>query len=169
MFKTFFQWINSLKKRGLFKGSRSTITTIFLELDLTNLSIVTILQKILPEKEFAETVIQKINGGLEFYFSTKRKRKLTLYNKNGLYNYEFCALNKVVQEIFLLFPVETIERTFDDIIKIIHYCFSVNICCSQSTKDHTPFVLIEKKGQSDEIYKKIDCIIVVTENNMCQL
>ncbi|RHZ82965.1 hypothetical protein Glove_102g95 [Diversispora epigaea] len=112
-------------------------------------------EKILSGKEFAGTAIQKINGELEFYFSTKGEKKLTLYNKNGLYNYKFRAINKVVQEIFLPFPVETIERTFDDIIKIIHYCFSVNIYCGQSTK-----------GQSDEIYRRIDCTIVVTENNI---
>ncbi|RHZ82964.1 hypothetical protein Glove_102g96 [Diversispora epigaea] len=43
MFKTFSQWINSLKKRGLFKGFRSAITTIFLEPDPISLSIATIL------------------------------------------------------------------------------------------------------------------------------
>ncbi|PKC55521.1 hypothetical protein RhiirA1_475453 [Rhizophagus irregularis] len=35
-------------------------------------------------------------------------------------------------------------------------------------KDHTPFALMEKKGQPDKIYRRIDCTLVVTKKNICE-
>jgi len=37
-----------------------------------------------------------------------------------------------------------------------------------NNKDHTPFALMERIGQPDEIYRRIDCILVVTKTNICE-
>ncbi|CAG8436595.1 9372_t:CDS:10 [Diversispora eburnea] len=91
---------------------------------------------------------------------------------NGLHNYEVRVFNKVVQDIYLPFPIETIKRTLNDIINIIRYVFSAEICHGQSfedvvqicgtqlvrkEKDHTPFAFMEKNGQ---IYRHLDCILI---------
>jgi hypothetical protein len=34
--------------------------------------------------------------------------------------------------------------------------------------DHTPFVLMERKGQLDEAYRRIDCTLIVTKKNICE-
>ncbi|RHZ53790.1 hypothetical protein Glove_437g23 [Diversispora epigaea] len=198
-FETFSKWINNLKSQRLFKGHRSVLATIFLKLNPTHQSIASILcetnhepywkttllinaqdillnikEKILPRKEFSGTAIQEINEGLEFKFAIKDgqpEKKLIIFFKNGLHSYEICILNKIVQDIYLLFSIKAMERTIDDIINIIRYVFSVKVCCEQSTvgfedviqirgtqlvrneKDHTPFAFMKKNGQ---IYRRVD-------------
>ncbi|RHZ83510.1 hypothetical protein Glove_91g32 [Diversispora epigaea] len=160
-FETFSQWINSLKNRGLFKGHRSAIATIFLEPNPTSSPIATILRepdyklywkktllinsieiikffqdKILPGEEFAGTAIKEISEGLEFRFPTKEhqpEKKLLIFFKSGLQSYEVRIFNKVVQDIYLPFLVKAMKRTLNDIINIIRYIFSVEICHGQST------------------------------------
>ncbi|CAG8647007.1 5735_t:CDS:2, partial [Diversispora eburnea] len=55
----------------------------------------------------------------------------------------------VVQETFLPFPVKAIERMLDDIIDIICYTFSVNICCGQSTKEFKDVVHIRGNERNE--------------------
>ncbi|RIA79686.1 hypothetical protein C1645_840138 [Glomus cerebriforme] len=116
-FDTFSKWLDYLQGRGVFKGRRSAIATIFLE------------------------------------------------------------ANPTMQEKYLPFPIKEMRRTLDEIINIIRYVFSISICYGQSThdfesithvrgtqlvsnnKDHTPFALMERKGQLDEAYRRIDCTL----------
>ncbi|RHZ86144.1 hypothetical protein Glove_54g111 [Diversispora epigaea] len=149
-------------------------------------SILAIKEKILPGEEFSGTAIQEISGGLEFRFATidkQSEKKLLIFSKNGLYSYEVCVFNKVVQDVYLSFPINAIERTLGDIINIIHYVFFVQICHGQSTIgfediihirgtqlvnkeiDHTPFALMEKNGQ---VYRQVDCTLVIKENITCE-
>jgi hypothetical protein len=37
-----------------------------------------------------------------------------------------------------------------------------------NNKDHIPFALLKKRGQSDEVYRRIDCILVVTKKSICK-
>ncbi|RHZ60077.1 hypothetical protein Glove_359g27 [Diversispora epigaea] len=160
-FDTFSQWINSLRKRGLFKGYKSAVATIFLEPNPTSSSIATILrepdyksywkksllintsdilkyfeEQNLLKNKFAGTTIQEINEGLEFKFPMNKyqpEKKLIIFFKSGLYSYEMYVLNKVVQNIYLPFPTKAMKRTFDDIVNIVRYIFYVEICQGQST------------------------------------
>jgi hypothetical protein len=159
-FETFSKWINSLKVQRLFKGHRSAPATIFLEPNPTRLSIASILnetnyvqywkksylinisdillsikEKILPGQEFSGTSVQRINNeSLEFRFVAKDEqpeKKLLLYSKNGLYNFEVHVFEKIVQDIYLPFSTKKMERTLDDILNIIRYVFFVKICSGQ--------------------------------------
>ncbi|RHZ67777.1 hypothetical protein Glove_299g50 [Diversispora epigaea] len=162
-FETFSKWINNLKNQKLFKEHRSALTKIFLKPNSTYQLIVSILceinyelywkttllinvqdillnikEKILPGKKFSEIAIQEINKGLEFKFTIKDEqpeKKLIIFFKNGLYSYEIHILNKIIQDIYLPFPIKAIEKTIDNIINIIRYVFSIKVCCGQSTVD----------------------------------
>ena len=37
-----------------------------------------------------------------------------------------------------------------------------------NNKDHTPFALMERKGQLDEAYRRIDCTLIVTKKYICE-
>lgn len=37
-----------------------------------------------------------------------------------------------------------------------------------NNKDHIPFALMERIGQPDKIYWRIDCILVVIKTNICE-
>lgn len=37
-----------------------------------------------------------------------------------------------------------------------------------NNKDHIPFALLERRGQSDEAYRRIDCTFVVTKKSICE-
>ena len=37
-----------------------------------------------------------------------------------------------------------------------------------NNKEHTPFALMERKGQLDEAYRRIDCTLIVTKKNICE-
>ncbi|RHZ77457.1 hypothetical protein Glove_177g88 [Diversispora epigaea] len=86
--------------------------------------------KILPGEEFAETAIKEINEGLEF---------------SGLQSYEVRIFNKVVQDIYLPFLVKAMKRTLNNIINIIYYIFSVEICYGQSTIEQKELIVNLKK------------------------
>ncbi|RHZ49985.1 hypothetical protein Glove_508g41 [Diversispora epigaea] len=187
-FNTFFKWINHLKNQRLFKGKRSSLATIFLEPNPTCPLIASILsstdyipywkktylintidilsyiqQKILPGEEFAGTSIQEISEGLEFKFSTKEnqpEKKLLIFSRGGLHNYEVYVLNKIIQEIYLPFPSKETERTLDEIIKIIKFVFFANVCCGQNTSENISL--------SNEAYRQIDCTLIVKENYICE-
>ncbi|RHZ87681.1 hypothetical protein Glove_33g145 [Diversispora epigaea] len=213
-FETFSQWINSLKNRGFFKGHKSAIATIFLESNPSSSPISSILresnyklywknsnlvyisdilqivqEKVKPGGKFAGTSIKEINNELEFYFPTTEQlstKILKIFCKSGFQSYEIYALNKIVQEIYLPVSNKLIKRTINDIIKIIDYAFSVNICSGQSTKgfedvtkirgnqlvsndkDHMPIALMENIGLPNELYRRIDCTLVVKENVICE-
>ncbi|RHZ88001.1 hypothetical protein Glove_26g233 [Diversispora epigaea] len=183
-FETFSQWINSLKNRGLFKGHRSAIATIFLEPNPTSSPIATILREsdyklywkktlLINSIEIIKFFQDKILPGEEICWNC--------YKRNyGLQSYEVRIFNKVVQDIYLPFLVKAMKRTLNDIINIIRYIFSVEICHGQSTigfedvvqirgtqlvnneKEHIPFAFIEKNGQ---IYRRVDCTLILVGVN----
>ncbi|RHZ58755.1 hypothetical protein Glove_368g16 [Diversispora epigaea] len=186
MFDTFSQWIDSLRKRGLFKGYKLAILTIFLESNPTSSLIATILQKILPGNEFTGTTIQEIIEGLEFRFPAnkyKSEKKLIIFSKSGLHSYKIYMLNKMVQDNYLPFPTKMMKRTLEDIINIVCYTFHINICEGQSIigfedvvkiretqlvnnkKEHISFAFLEN---NEQFYRRVDCILVVKENNICE-
>jgi hypothetical protein len=95
-YETFFKWMTGLKNQKLFKGKKSSLSTIFLEPNPTSLSIASILRKsdypaywksstlmnledifmliqeeILLGGKFSEITVQKINEGLELNFFKK--------------------------------------------------------------------------------------------------
>ncbi|RHZ78112.1 hypothetical protein Glove_168g264 [Diversispora epigaea] len=154
MFNTFSQWIDSLRKRRLFKGYKSAILTIFLKPiqvhqlqlfymnliinhtgknDLINTSDILnyFQEKILPGNEFVGTAIQEIIEGLEFRFPAnkyKSEKKLIIFSKSGLHSYEIYMLNKM-------------DKVLLDVVKI---------CGTQlvnNEKEHTPFAFLENNGQ----------------------
>ncbi|RHZ47140.1 hypothetical protein Glove_590g2 [Diversispora epigaea] len=176
MFDTFSQWIDSLRKHGLFKGYKSVILTIFLKPNPTSSLIATILQKILPGNEFAGTAIIE---GLEFRFPAnkyKSEKKLIIFSKSGLHSYKIYVLNKMVQDDYLPFPTKMMKRTLEDIINIVCYTFHINICEGQSIigfedvvkirgtqlvnneKEHIPFAFLENNEQfyRQRLEKKIE-------------
>ncbi|UZO01507.1 uncharacterized protein OCT59_012605 [Rhizophagus irregularis] len=132
-------------------------------------------EKVKPGGEFSGTAIRKISEGLELHFfkEEKSEKKLLILTKSGLYRYEVYIFDQIVKEKYLPFPTKEMKRTLDEIINFIRYVFSVSICYGQSTavsnnKDHTPFALMERIGQPDEVYRRIDCILVITEKNICK-
>ncbi|RHZ78425.1 hypothetical protein Glove_165g75 [Diversispora epigaea] len=121
-------------------------------------------RKIILGEEFSGTAIQEISGGLEFRFATideQSEKKLLIFSKNGLHSYEVRVFNKVVQDVYLPFPINTIERTlgFEDIIHIRETQL-VN-----KEINHTPFALMKKNGQ---VYRRVDCTLVIKENITCK-
>ncbi|UZO29390.1 uncharacterized protein OCT59_022868 [Rhizophagus irregularis] len=145
-------------------------------------------EKVKPGGEFSGTAIRKISEGLELHFfkEEKSEKKLLILTKSGFYRYEVYIFDQIVKEKYLPFPIKEMKRTLDEIINFIRYVFSVSICYGQSTagfeqvthirgtqlvsnnKDHTPFALMERIGQPDEVYRRIDCILVITEKNICK-
>jgi hypothetical protein len=156
-YKSFSQWMIGLKNRGLFKGYRSALATIFLEPNPTSPPIASILrvksnsywktitctsiQDILSliQKEslaggkFVGIILQEISEGLELHFFNKRKKlekKLVILAQGVFLSYKVFVLNQVVD---LPFPVEATKRTIDEISSLIQYVFSLRICHGQST------------------------------------
>jgi hypothetical protein len=154
---SFFQWIVGLKNRGLFKGYRSALATIFLEPNPTSSPIASILrvksnsywktitctsiQDILSliQKEslaggkFVGIIIQEISEGLELHFFNKRKKlekKLMILAQGVFLSYKVFVLDQVVD---LPFSIEATKRTIDEISDLIQYVFSLRICHGQST------------------------------------
>ncbi|EXX64530.1 hypothetical protein RirG_141830 [Rhizophagus irregularis DAOM 197198w] len=145
-------------------------------------------EKVKPGGEFSGTAIRKISEGLELHFfkEEKSEKKLLILTKSDLYRYEVYIFDQIVKEKYLPFPTKEMKRTLDEIINFIRYVFSVSICYGQSTagfeqvthirgtqlvnnnKDHTPFALMERIGQPDKVYRRIDCILVITEKNICK-
>jgi hypothetical protein len=37
-----------------------------------------------------------------------------------------------------------------------------------NNKNHIPFALLEKRGQYDEVYQRVDCTLVVTKKSICE-
>ncbi|CAB4416107.1 unnamed protein product [Rhizophagus irregularis] len=86
------------------------------------------------------------------------------------HKYEVYVFDKIIQKQYFPFPIKEMKRTLDEIINLVRYVFSVNICYGQSTtgyedvvcirdtqlisnnKDHIPFALLERRGQSDKAY-----------------
>jgi hypothetical protein len=125
-----------LKNRGLFKGHRSALATIFLESNPTSLPITSILhiesnsywktitytsiqniisliqRESLTGGKFVEIIIYEINEGSELYFFDKRKRlekRLVIFAQGVFLDYKVWMLNQVLQKIDLPFSVEAIN------------------------------------------------------------
>lgn len=162
-YETFFKWMIGLKNQKLFKGKKSSLSTIFLEPNPSSLSIASILresdypsywksstlinlenifilvqEKILPAEKFAEIItIQKINEGLELNFFKKEEqsaeKKILFTAKGILLEYKVYIFNQALQETHLPFPVKAKKRTFIEVKDLIEYVFSLNVCYGQST------------------------------------
>jgi hypothetical protein len=92
-------------------------------------------EKVLPGGEFAGTSIQKISKRLEFHFfkEGQLEKKLLILTTSGLHGYRVYVFNKIVQEQYLPFSIKETKRTLDEIINLVRYIYSVNICYGQST------------------------------------
>ncbi|RHZ77617.1 hypothetical protein Glove_174g111 [Diversispora epigaea] len=160
-FETFSQWINSLKNQEFFKRHKSAIATIFLESNLSSSPISFILyksnyklywknsnlvyisdilqivqEKVKPGGKFAGILIKEINNELEFYFPTTEQ---------------------LSTKILKIFCKSGFQR-FENVTKIRSNQLVSN------NKDHMPIALMENIGLPNELYRRIDCILVVKEN-----
>jgi hypothetical protein len=159
---SFFQWMVGLRTRGLFKGYRSALATIFLEPNPTSPPIASILRtepkknsywktttytsiqdiisliqrESLDGGKFVGIIIHEINEGLELHFFGKKKRlekRLIIFAQGVFLNYKVWMLDRVLQEVDLPFPIGAIKRTLDEISSLIQYVFSLKVCHGQST------------------------------------
>ncbi|CAB5200035.1 unnamed protein product [Rhizophagus irregularis] len=149
-----------LKNRGLYKGYRSALATIFLEPNPSGPSIGSILRsksnsywkvstyaniqdilslikrESLTGGKFMGTVIREISEGLELHFFNNKKKlekKILIFAQGIFLSYKVWVFDQVLKEVDLPFPVKAMKRTLDEISNLMQYVFSLKVCCGQST------------------------------------
>jgi len=149
-----------LKNRGLFKGYRSALATIFLEPNPSSQSIGSILRsesnsywkisthtniqdifsliqrESLTGGKLIGTITREISDGLELqFFNNKKKleKKILIFAQGIFLSYEVWVFDQVLKEVDLPFPVEAMKRTLDEISNLIQYILSLKVCYGQST------------------------------------
>jgi hypothetical protein len=159
-YETFSKWMVGLKNRGLFKGYRSALATIFLEPNPSSPSIGSILRnesisywkastytniqdilslikrESLTGGKFMGIVVQEISEGLELHFFNNKKKlekKILIFARGIFLSYKVWVLDQALKEVDLPFPVEEMKRTLDDINNLIQYIFFLKVCYGQST------------------------------------
>ncbi|GBC31431.2 hypothetical protein GLOIN_2v1799663 [Rhizophagus irregularis DAOM 181602=DAOM 197198] len=159
-YETFSQWMVGLKNRGLYKGYRSALATIFLEPNPSGPSIGSILRsksnsywkvstyaniqnilslikrESLTGGKFMGTVIREISKGLELHFFNNKKKlekKILIFAQGIFLSYKVWVFDQVLKEVDLPFPVKAMKRTLDEISNLMQYVFSLKVCCGQST------------------------------------
>ncbi|PKK41025.1 hypothetical protein RhiirC2_805098 [Rhizophagus irregularis] len=78
------------------------------------------------------------------------------------------------------------KRTLNEIDTLIQHIFFLKVCYGQSTigfenvvrirgnqlvsntQEHAVLAILENKGQSDEVYRHINCMLVVKNSNVCE-
>ena len=159
-YETFSQWMIGLKNRGLFKGYRSALATIFLEPNPSSQSIGSILRsesnsywkisthtniqdifsliqrESLTGGKLIGTITREISDGLELqFFNNKKKleKKILIFAQGIFLSYEVWVFDQILKEVDLPFPVEAMKRTLDEISNLIQYILSLKVCYGQST------------------------------------
>ncbi|CAH1761767.1 4196_t:CDS:10, partial [Entrophospora sp. SA101] len=183
-FNSFFQWLNVLKKQGLFNGERSAIATIFLEPVTSSPNLASIL------RPSVQLPYWKNNSTASILDRRKCRKDMTIVWNGNLISYEVNVLGKVVKDIDLIRPGVAAERTFTDVEEAIEYVFDAKICNGKSTKGfeevtrnrglqlvnnklgpdgtHEPFTFLENKGKPNEIYRRVDCHLLVDLKGACE-
>ncbi|CAJ0751439.1 9385_t:CDS:2 [Entrophospora sp. SA101] len=188
-FNSFFQWLNVLKKQGLFNGERSAIATIFLEPVTSSPNLASILRPSVQLPYWKNNSTASLR--LIFFGSEGNVEKdMTIVWNGNLISYEVNVLGKVVKDIDLIRPGVAAERTFTDVEEAIEYVFDAKICNGKSTKGfeevtrnrglqlvnnklgpdgtHEPFAFLENKGKPNEIYRRVDCHLLVDLKGACE-
>ncbi|PKY57852.1 hypothetical protein RhiirA4_511067 [Rhizophagus irregularis] len=162
-FNTFSSWINFLKIKKVFKGTRSAIATIFFEPNSSGLSLASILRtteqvpywkihnsasilevtsliktNIATKQEFFGVGMREIVNGIGITFFEKEckvEKDLIIRWQDNLITYDMNVFEKSVKKINGIETGIAIERNFFEISNTIEFVSKVKICPGQITKD----------------------------------
>ncbi|PKB95701.1 hypothetical protein RhiirA5_436214 [Rhizophagus irregularis] len=186
-FNSFASWFKFLKIKKIFGGERLALATIFFEPNTSGFNLSSILRtKPIPywknynsatiievtslikkninsKQEFFSIGLKEIINGIGIIFFGKGQRivkNLIFKWQENLISYELYVLEKNIKEIDGVATKIAIERTLSEIEKIINYVLKAKICTGQMTE--------ENKSQPDEAYRRIDCLLLVININICK-
>ncbi|GBB91145.1 hypothetical protein RclHR1_01830004 [Rhizophagus clarus] len=160
----------------------------------TIIEVTSLIKKNINSKqEFFSVGLKGIINGIGIIFFGKGQRivKNLIFKWQGnLISYELYVLEKNIKEIDGVATKIAIERTLSEIEKIINYVLKAKICTGQMTEGfenvvqlrgihlvrnqknpnniHEPFAILENKSQPDEAYRRIDCLLLVINTNICK-
>ncbi|PKK55861.1 hypothetical protein RhiirC2_801314, partial [Rhizophagus irregularis] len=151
----------------------------------TIIEVTSLIKKNINSKqEFFSVGLKEIINGIGIIFFGKGQRivKNLIFKWQGnLISYELYVLEKNIKEIDGVATKIAIERTLSEIEKIINYVLKAKICTGQMTEGihlvrnqknpnniHEPFAILENKSQPDEAYRRIDCLLLVINTNICK-